>query len=72
MKYFDIDSDGNISFEEFIRGLREPLTARRQKMVEKAFQQMDKDNSGQVTVSDIAAIYDVTRNKDFIDGKKSK
>jgi hypothetical protein len=37
MKYYDIDGDGNITYEEFIRGLREPLTERRLKMVEKAF-----------------------------------
>ena len=41
-------------------------------MVKKAFQQMDKDNSGQVTVSDISKIYDVSRNADFIEGKKSR
>ena len=37
MKYYDIDGDGNITYEEFIRGLREPLTERRLKMVQKAF-----------------------------------
>ena len=72
MKYYDIDGDGNISFDEFLRGLREPLTARRLNMVKKAFQIMDKDSSGKVTVNDIYQVYDVTRNKDFIEGKKSR
>ena len=72
MKYYDIDGDGNISFDEFLRGLREPLTARRLNMVKKAFQIMDKDGSGKVTVNDIYQVYDVTRNKDFIEGKKSR
>ena len=53
MKYYDIDGDGNITYEEFLRGLREPLNDRRLKMVQKAFAQMDKDCSGKVTVSDI-------------------
>jgi Ca2+-binding EF-hand superfamily protein len=29
MKYYDVDGDGNISYEEFIRGLRDPLTERK-------------------------------------------
>jgi len=37
MKFYDIDEDGNISYEEFLRGLRDELTERRRNMVEKAF-----------------------------------
>jgi len=29
MKFYDVNGDGNISFEEFLRGLRSPLTERR-------------------------------------------
>jgi len=29
MKFYDVNEDGNISFEEFLRGLRSPLTERR-------------------------------------------
>lgn len=62
MKFYDVDGDGNISFEEFMRGLREPLTERRAAMVKKAFGLMDKDGSGKVTVKDIDAVFDVTCN----------
>ena len=72
MKYYDIDGDGNITFNEFLRGLREPLTERRLNMVKKAFDLMDRNGSGKVTVADISNIYDVSRNKDFIEGKKSR
>jgi len=41
-------------------------------MVKKAFSILDKDNSGKITVSDIVKIYDVTQNKDFQEGKKSR
>jgi calcyphosin len=37
MKFFDSDGDGNISYEEFLKGLRDPLNERRLKIVEKAF-----------------------------------
>lgn len=41
-------------------------------MVEKAFNMLDKDGSGQITVSDIVGIYDVSMNPEFIEGRKSK
>jgi Ca2+-binding EF-hand superfamily protein len=43
MKYYDVDGDGNVSYEEFLRGLRDELTERRKKMVEKAFKILDRD-----------------------------
>ena len=54
MKYFDLNNDGNITYEEFLRGLREPMNERRMKMVEKAFNCMDKDHSGKITVADLS------------------
>jgi Ca2+-binding EF-hand superfamily protein len=41
-------------------------------MVEKAFTYMDKDGSGYINVKDIIQIYDVTKNKEFAEGKKSR
>ena len=72
MKYYDIDGDGNISYEEFIRGLRNPLTERRARIVKSAFANMDKDGSGKITIKDICQIYDVSQNQDFIDGKLTR
>ena len=54
MKYYDIDKDGNITYEEFMRGLRDELNERRLGMVKKSFAIMDKDWSGQITVSDVS------------------
>ena len=41
-------------------------------MVEKAFAMLDKDGSGQITVKDIAGIYDVSMNPEFLEGRKSR
>jgi hypothetical protein len=60
MKYYDIDGDGNIGYEEFIRGLRDPLSERRKNMVEKAFATVDRNRNGAVSIADIDAIYDVS------------
>ena len=72
MKYYDVDGDGNITYEEFLRGLRDPLTERRKNMVEKAFNLIDRNNNGSIGIADIDAIYDVSQNQDFIDGKKTR
>ena len=56
MKFYDLDGDGNISYDEFLSGLREPLNERRMNMVKKAFAMLDKSGNGTITVSDIAGI----------------
>ena len=33
MKYYDVDGDGSITYEEFLNGLRDELTERRYLMV---------------------------------------
>ena len=37
MKFYDVDGDGNISYDEFLSGLREELSERRVNIVRKAF-----------------------------------
>ena len=66
MKYYDVDGDGNVSYEEFLRGLRDEMTPRRANMVNKVFQMMDRDGSGVIQMADIIQIYDVSMNPDFI------
>ena len=41
-------------------------------MVKKAFMMLDKDGSGKITISDIANIYDVSMNPEFLEGRKTK
>lgn len=72
MKFYDVDGDGNVSYDEFLSGLREELSERRVNMVKKAFMMLDKDASGKITVSDVIHIYDVSMNPEFLEGKKTK
>ena len=60
MKFYDLDGDGSITYDEFLSGLRDPLNERRLNMVKKAFAMLDKNGGGTLTVSDIAGIYDVS------------
>ena len=43
MKFYDVDGDGNISYDEFLSGLRDELSERRVNMVKKALMMLDKD-----------------------------
>lgn len=72
MKYYDVDGDGQINLEEFMRGLRDDLTERREAMVWRAFALMDRDGSGQIEAKDVAHLYDVSQHKEFIEGTKTK
>ena len=71
-RYYDINGDGSVCYEEFLNGLRDELTQRRKNMVLKAFAMMDKDGGGVITVQDICGIYDVSRNPDFIEKRLTK
>lgn len=72
MKHYDMDGDGNITYEEFLRGLRDDLTPRRAAMVEKAYCMLDRDNCGGITIKDIIGIYDVSMNPEFLEGRKTR
>lgn len=72
MRHYDVDGDGNISYDEFIRGLRDELTDRRKVMVQKAFAMLDRDGSGQINIQDITGIYDVSMNPEFLEGRKTR
>lgn len=72
MRHYDVDGDGNISYEEFCSGLRDELTPRRARIVEKAFVMMDKNQSGDLGINDIASIYDVSMNPEFLEGRKTR
>jgi Ca2+-binding EF-hand superfamily protein len=37
LKFYDKDGDGHVCYEEFIRGLKEPLNIRRKALVQKVF-----------------------------------
>ena len=72
MKAYDVDGDGNIGYEEFLRGMREELNERKRAMVQRAFDMLDKDKSGVITAKDVMALYDVSKNPDFLEGKKTR
>lgn len=70
--HFDISGDGNISLDEFYTALQGDLNPRRLDIVMKAFAKIDKDGSGELTVDDIADIYDVSQHPHVVEAKRSE
>jgi Ca2+-binding EF-hand superfamily protein len=70
--HFDIDQSGEISYDEFVRGVRGPMNKGRQALVKKAFQILDRDGSGTVDSSDIKGVYNGSRHPDVLSGKKTE
>uniref|UniRef100_T1JNW3 EF-hand domain-containing protein n=1 Tax=Strigamia maritima TaxID=126957 RepID=T1JNW3_STRMM len=69
---FDIDNSGSVSYEEFLRALRPPLSESRLKLIDEAFKKMDKSGDGQVTLEDVKNVYSVKSHPEFMNGEKSE
>lgn len=68
---FDLNRDGTIDYDEFLRIIRGDLTPPRLALVQKAFKKLDKDGSGIVDIDDIRDVYNATKHPDVIAGKKT-
>mmetsp|Transcript_131584 Transcript_131584/g.319759 ORF Transcript_131584/g.319759 Transcript_131584/m.319759 type:complete len:516 (+) Transcript_131584:166-1713(+) len=71
MALFDRDRSGKISLKEFQMALAGEMNDHRKSFVAEAFRRMDKTGDGQITLEDIAAAYDASRNPEVAAGKVS-
>lgn len=55
-QYFDIDSDGHISFDELIRQVRGKMNQVRENITLRAFDKMDKDKNGVLDINDLKGV----------------
>ena len=69
---FDMNKDGTISYDEFLRQIRGDINPKRLELVERAFQKLDKDGSGILEVQDIAGIYNGKKHPAVVDGRKTE
>jgi Ca2+-binding EF-hand superfamily protein len=69
---FDSDKSGEISYDEFIRGVRGTMNAFRKMLVQKAFTIMDKDKSGVIDINDIKGVYNAKFHPDVKAGKRTE
>jgi Ca2+-binding EF-hand superfamily protein len=66
---FDMDKSGNVSYDEFVRGVRGDMNDFRVDWVKQAFRILDKDGSGVIDMNEIASVYDVSHNPAVQSGK---
>lgn len=71
-KYFDKNNNGKIDYDEFLVALRGDLNARRTKLVDMAFDKLDRTGDGLVTVEDLVDAYNVEFHPKFKSGEMSK
>lgn len=66
ISYFDRDRSGTVNFDEFLRGLRGDLNDFRLSLIKKAYNKLDINGDGSVTLDDIAKLYDVSKHPDVV------
>lgn len=71
-KAFDINNDGQVNYEEFLRGVIGEMNAFRKSLVQKAFNFFDKDGNGVVNSTDLKGVYNTKFHPDVISGKKTE
>eukprot|EP00604_Paraphysomonas_vestita_P002308 CAMPEP_0174818508 /NCGR_PEP_ID=MMETSP1107-20130205/1201_1 /TAXON_ID=36770 /ORGANISM="Paraphysomonas vestita, Strain GFlagA" /LENGTH=327 /DNA_ID=CAMNT_0016030435 /DNA_START=313 /DNA_END=1296 /DNA_ORIENTATION=+ len=69
---FDRDRNGFIDVDEFFIGIRGDLNERRRKLVKMAFDILDTDGSGFVSIDELSAVYDVSWNPAVRAGKMTQ
>jgi len=72
MDTFDMDGNRRLNLAEFMTAIRGNLNPRRMRVVESAFDEMDSDKSGNITMHEISAAYDAKTNPKVMEGKMTR
>jgi len=68
-RYFDKDDSDHISVDEFLHGIRGNLNKHRLQAVEEAFEKIDRDSGGFISINELEALYDVTHHPAVVSGE---
>lgn len=69
---FDKDGGGTISYNEFLRQLRGPMSSTRKNLIDLAFKKMDKTGDEQITIADLKGVYNAKRHPEVMSGEKTE
>ena len=69
---FDINRDGTIQYDEFLRVVRGEMNDHRRALAERAFSKLDRDGNGILEVSDIVGVYNAKKHPAVMDGRKTE
>jgi len=71
-KFFDLNNNGTIDYEEFLRGIRGEMNSFRKGITKKAFNKLDKDRSGNIEVDDLRGVYSTKNHPDVQAGRRTE
>lgn len=71
LEKFDRNKDGQVDFDEFLRYLRGDINKFREALIQKAYNKLDVNSDGQVTLEDIAKLYDASFHPEVISKQKT-
>ena len=71
-KAFDINNNGDIDYDEFVRVVVGPMNSFRVQLVMKAFDKIDYNGDGVLTLEDIKGKYDASKHPEVKSGKKTE
>lgn len=71
LKKFDRNKDGQVDFDEFLRYLKGDINSFREGFIRQAYNKLDINGDGSVTLDDIAKIYDASFHPDVLSKKKT-
>jgi Ca2+-binding EF-hand superfamily protein len=66
---FDKNGNGQISYDEFLKGLLGKMNAFRSNLVKKVFKKIDQNDNQIIEISEIKKLYDVKYHPDVVSGK---
>ncbi len=69
IKFFDKDNDGQVHFDEFLRYLKGDINEFRRGLIMQAYDKLDINGDGTVTLDDVAKLYDASQHPDVLSGK---
>jgi Ca2+-binding EF-hand superfamily protein len=69
---FDRDKTGSIIYNELIQIIVEPVSPNRKLIIQKIYDNFNKDNNGKVPINEIKLSFNARRHPDVISGKKSE
>lgn len=69
---FDVDKNGGISYNEFLRGIAGEMNSFRRGLAMKAFKKLDKDGNGVIQKNDLKGVYNAKMHPDVRLGKMTE
>ena len=71
-RIFDVNGDGSISYDEFLRMVIGEMNHPRKNLVKRAFDKIDRNRNGIVELDDLKGVYNAKNHPDVKLGKKTE